>query len=381
MKPLRPKVVGIGAMNVDELYRVRSVLADDESSIEAQYLAAGGSAANTIYGLAKLGVPTGFIGAVGDDEAGEFLIEDFKAVGVDISGVKRKKGQRTGKVLGLTDAYGKRALYVMPGANDLLNKDDVDLEYAAQAQLIHLSSFVQNKQLQLQRTLVDSLPSSVRISFSPGAIYSRKGLTALVPILRKTYVLFLNKHEAEQLTGTHFKTAAKFFLSEGSKIVVTTMGKGETGPLDTTDARQLKLDLFQELLFDFATHEEIEAFWKTRREERPEFQLRLIDDSPSPQPPREEWRFSAYVATAEKEYYVEPINGGKPGKDSTGAGDAFACGFLYGLLQDKTAHECAHLGVLLSEFCISEIGARKGLPTLSELNEKLKTFHTSPLTV
>ena len=57
-------------MNIDRLYRVQRVLLDGEAPIEEQALSPGGSAANTIYGLAKLGVKTGFIGAIGDDDQG-----------------------------------------------------------------------------------------------------------------------------------------------------------------------------------------------------------------------------------------------------------------------------------------------------------------------
>jgi len=48
----------------------------------------GGSAANTIYGLAKLGVKTGFTGVAGDDAKGKTLLHDFQKVGVDVSQIK-----------------------------------------------------------------------------------------------------------------------------------------------------------------------------------------------------------------------------------------------------------------------------------------------------
>ena len=61
------EVVGVGAMNIDQVYRVERILLDGEASAEEPSLVPGGSAANTIYGLAKLGIKTGFIGAVGED--------------------------------------------------------------------------------------------------------------------------------------------------------------------------------------------------------------------------------------------------------------------------------------------------------------------------
>lgn len=373
VKPVRPRVVGFGAMNVDELYRVRSVLADDESPIEARYSAAGGSAANTIYGLAKLGIATGFIGVIGGDEAGKFLLDDFRAVGVDVSGVAVKHGAATGKVLALSDAYGKRALYVMAGANSLLCQADVDLDYAKQTEVLHISSFVDDRQFELQKRLVNSLPSSIKVSFSPGAIYARKGLASVMPVIRKSYIVFLNKREAEELTGANFKTAANFFLSEGCKIVVVTMGRGERGPRDAV-GWQLRFE-FERVFSSLAGSRADLPLFPQRGKEEGQFQLKLLD-APIP-PAQEDWRFSAYVATPEKEHYEEAPNHEKGGKDTTGAGDAFACGFLYGLLSKKTIDECARLGVLLSGFCISEIGARTGLPTLSTLEESLKARQSS----
>ena len=64
-------VIGFGALNMDYLYGVKQTVLDGEVPIDHIKAAPGGSAANTIYGLAKLGVRTGFVGAIGDDEQGE----------------------------------------------------------------------------------------------------------------------------------------------------------------------------------------------------------------------------------------------------------------------------------------------------------------------
>lgn len=79
------EVVGLGALNIDYLYKVERILDDGEAVVDETKLSPGGSAANTIYGLAKLGVNTGFTGVVGDDAEGKMLLEDFQKAGVDIS--------------------------------------------------------------------------------------------------------------------------------------------------------------------------------------------------------------------------------------------------------------------------------------------------------
>ena len=79
------EVVGLGALNIDRLYQVERILEDGEAVVNETLASPGGSAANTIYGLAKLGVATGFAGVVSDDTEGQMLIQDFQKVGVDTS--------------------------------------------------------------------------------------------------------------------------------------------------------------------------------------------------------------------------------------------------------------------------------------------------------
>ena len=67
VKNLAIRVIGLGALNVDRIFRVERLLADGESALTDGGTFAGGSAANTVYGLARLGIKTGFCGAVGKD--------------------------------------------------------------------------------------------------------------------------------------------------------------------------------------------------------------------------------------------------------------------------------------------------------------------------
>jgi ribokinase len=85
-------VIGLGALNTDYLYKVERILDDEETMVDEAKLLPGGSAANTIYGLAKLGVKSGFVCAVGDDAEGELSIQDLRKVGVDTSQIKIKPG-------------------------------------------------------------------------------------------------------------------------------------------------------------------------------------------------------------------------------------------------------------------------------------------------
>ena len=84
------EVIGLGALNMDNIYQVERILEDGETVVKESAAFPGGSAANTIYGMAKLGVSTGFIGVVGDDAEGKLLRQDFQEAGVDTSQIKVK---------------------------------------------------------------------------------------------------------------------------------------------------------------------------------------------------------------------------------------------------------------------------------------------------
>ena len=325
------RVVGFGAMNLDALYQVQSVLADNETTIKEHQLLPGGSAANTIYGLAKLGISTSFIGAVGTDKEGELLLQDLREVGVDASQIKVKEHAKTGSVLGLTDSHGNRALYVAAGANSLLAREDISLEHIEQAELIHLSSFADDLQFELQKWVVSNLPQSVKISFTPGALYAIKGLKALAPLLSKTYLLFLNQNELCQLTGEDVPVGAESCLKQGCHIVAVTLGKGT------------KLEIGKG-----ASHRTVIA-------------VCYIRDS-----------HNEYVIESDSQNIVSEV-------DTTGAGDAFATGFLYGLLKGKNREECGRIGNIVARFSITKVGARQGLPTLIELSRRYQELYNEQL--
>lgn len=194
-------IVGLGALNMDSIYRVKSILEDGEAVVRDYTVFPGGSAANTIYGLAKLGVSAGFIGAVGNDSDGAALLKDFQEIGVDTSKIMVKKDIRTGSALCLSDEDCRRSIYILAGANSQLATADMDLDYINRAGWLHISSFADDGQLRVLRGLMEKLDASVQVSFSPGALYAARGLMVLKPFLARAGVLFLNQQEIKQLTG------------------------------------------------------------------------------------------------------------------------------------------------------------------------------------
>jgi len=307
-------IVGFGAMNIDHLYKVDEIVVDGEQLVRGFESLPGGSAANTIYGLAKLDVKAGFVGTVGIDDDGEELIKDFKTVVVDTSQIRIKQAVNTGSTICLSDRLGGRAIYVSPGANSLLSPEDIDLAYLNQAQMVHLSSFANNKQFNLQVDVTKKLSNSVKVSLAPGMFYVARGLKALVPLLERAHIVFMNREEIEGLTGKGFRAGARELVRLGCRTVVITLGKGIAKGKD-----------------------------------------KIV---------------TAYICDGGKEYEVESEKGSpKSPLETTGAGDAFAAGFIFGFLKGKGVEECGLLGDIMASFAISEIGARRGLPTLAQLSQ------------
>jgi ribokinase len=294
------EVVGFGALNLDKIYSVDKIpSADEEGFVKDVKLYPGGSAANTIVGLARLKVKTAYIGKVGSDEEARILLADFEREGVETVLITRAEG-RSGNAMIFVDDAGNRAILVDPGVNDTLKYDEINVEEARKYKLIHLTSFICKNGL-------DSLESQKRIveefeyvSFDPGMPYAERGLQDMKRIIENTTIFLPSRQEIEMLFGTDYRDAAEECLNMGVDIVAVKLGaKG------------------------------------------------------------------CWIKSGGKEVQVKPFS--VKVVDTTGAGDAFNAGFIYGFLRGKDAEECGKLGNLVASYCIQKFGAREGLPRLSEL--------------
>ena len=299
---LKFDVVGFGALNLDKLFKVNIIAKEEEEGFVSDFKEeGGGSAANTIVGLARLELKTGFIGKVADDREGKRLLVEFLREGVNVEGVKVAEKGRSGSVMGYVDPKGDRALYVDPGVNDEIEGSDVDVDYVAGSRFLHLSSFVGEKPFFAQKQVISKL-SEVRVCFDPGALHARKGLDALKPIIMQSYALLPNEIEVKLLTGLGYKEGAEKLMELGAEIVGVKLGKRGCY---VTDGKENHM---------------IEA------------------------------------------YDVEAV-------DTTGAGDAFCAGFIYGLAKGKDLFECGKLGNFVASRCVSAMGARTGLPRLADIKD------------
>lgn len=297
-------VVGFGALNVDKLFKVNRIAAKEEESFITDFAeTCGGSAANTVVGLARLGCKVGFVGKVAGDREGKVLLEEFRREGVDTKGIAVAKQGRSGTVMGFVDKNGERALYIDPGVNDQVEFNEKNKIYASQTMFLHLTSFVGEESFQTQRRILETLPKGVMVSFDPGALYARKGLAALESIVEKSFVLMPNAGELELLTGmADYRKDAEAMLKRGVKVVAVKLGSR-----------------------------------------------------------------GCYVTDGRRSHNVEAFK--VSAVDTTGAGDAFCAGFLYGLIKHKSLEECGRIGNFVASRCATRMGARVGLPTLEDLTK------------
>ena len=237
--------IGIGALNVDLIYELddlsrfnnlRPLIAGSEGTtdpdefksllkileVEGKLVkkSGGGSAANAMYAMSRMGFSAGFIGKVGSDTHGDFLLKALAPV--DTSRLLRDKD--SGLCLCLLDQSGERSLLVLPNCNNELTFDEIDLSYLKRARFLHFSSFRGEKPFEAQKRVAEELFSRVRLSFNPGEIYVRKGFEALLPLIRASHIIFLSDKEAEILTDRAWEKAGRVLLKYGPKIVVCTRG-------------------------------------------------------------------------------------------------------------------------------------------------------------
>jgi len=241
-------VVGFGALNVDKLYKVSKLAkAEEESFIESYTETCGGSAANTIVGLARLGSKTGFIGKIGCDQESKLILQDLCFEGVDTKNIIQSTHGKSGLVLGFIDKKGERALYVDAGVNDTITLDEVKHEYISKTRFLHLSSFVGEQSFQTQKKILHLISKSTKVN---------KTYRVLEPILKKTYLLLPNKIELELLTGkANYQEGADFMIRQNESYFVKPFNVNAidtTGAGDAFDAGFISGLLNEESLFDCA---------------------------------------------------------------------------------------------------------------------------------
>ncbi|MBV9314028.1 MAG: hypothetical protein JO100_09860 [Pseudonocardia sp.] len=337
-------VYAISAQNLDLTHQVDYIGPDHEEEVAEPVRGGGGSGSNTVLALARLGLRTGVVGAVGADQPGEMLRRELTEAGVDTTLLLTvKRGGGTGQSMVFADAEGRRSIYVFPGVNEQLAREieartlhSALGEKIARTRILHVSSFTGAAERHLQESLVAALHPETLVTVNPGALYSGLGADRLTDLLTRANVLFCYEQQLDRLLA---KSSARPGAPDS----------------DVTDKVSR---LYQ---------------WRARREAQQPLVIivkRPID--------LVRGRSGEYLVIGYGRSDLEELGGPDADTrtrrqeivDSTGAGDALAAGFLYGLLRRADHVECANLAYVMAMSASATLGARAGLPGEGELGAR-----------
>ncbi len=198
-----------------------------ETLIDEMELAIGSSAAIMACGAARLGLKVAFVGVVGDDLFGRFMLEKMEARGIDVSPVIIDPTLRTGASI-ILNRGEDRAILTYLGAMDALRPEQIGDELLRSTQHFHVSSYF------LQTALQPGLPGLFAKAHQFGATTSLDtnwdpsgGWSGLEDLLPCTDVLFPNRKEALALTGaTRLEDAVRSLAQTVGTAAVKLGGKG-----------------------------------------------------------------------------------------------------------------------------------------------------------
>ncbi|SMC79900.1 adenosine kinase [Novosphingobium sp. B1] len=258
----------------------------------------GGSAANTLAGLAALGAKCAFIGQVADDQLGEVFAHDIRAGGIDFQTPTRSDEEPTARCLIFVSPCGQRTMNTFLGASQFLPAEALDDAQIASASVLYLEGYLwdpEEPRKAMRRAIAAARSAGRKVAFtlSDAFVISRHGddFRALIDD-GQIDILFANEHELAALTGVEdFHAGIEQLAAKVPTVVVTRSEKGAHA-------------------ISNGEHAHVPA---------------------------------------------EPI---EKVVDTTGAGDLFAAGFLFGYVRNKPLAESLTLGAICAAEVISHYGAR-----------------------
>lgn len=252
--------------------------------------ASGGSAANTIHGLAKLGAETAFIGSVGEDEAGDFFENDLKNAGIRT--IISHRNSPTGTAIALISPDSERTFATHLGAAIELGPGDLDPEDFKQYDILYLEGYLISNRLLIDRACRIARDQNMKIALDL-ASYNvvESHLTDFKEVVGNyADIVFANEEEARAFTGMGPEDALSAIAGICEVAVIKAGSRGS---------------------------------WIKRGQET--IRIRAA---------------------------------GVRVKDTTGAGDLYAAGFLYGYSLNKNLEVCGRYGSLVAGKVIEIVGAR-----------------------
>jgi len=188
------RVVVAGHVNWDVTLRVEALPEPDgEAIIESQRRSGGGSAANVAAALAGFDLQTGLVGSVGDDEPGLLARRELQDQGVDLDHLLVVEDAETSVKYLIVANEGEVMVLGNDGANEAVQPDDVDPDYVAGADHLHLTSQRPETATRLAEIAADA---GVTVSFDPGRRLDERDFS---DALDRADVVFANDREAPSL--------------------------------------------------------------------------------------------------------------------------------------------------------------------------------------
>ncbi|MBI5323320.1 adenosine kinase [Bradyrhizobium sp.] len=269
----------------------------------------GGSAANTIVGIANLGARAAYVGKVKDDQIGKLYSHDIRAAGVAYETKPAANGPATGCSYILVTPDGERTMNTYLGAAQDLTPADIDPAQIEAARIVYLEGYLWDPASAKEAfvkaaTIAHGAGRQVALTLSDAFCVDRYR-DEFLELMRKGTVdlIFANESELHSLYQTSdFDTALKQLGADTKLGVVTRSEKG-------------------------------------------------------------------CVVTSKDGVVAVPAFPIKEMVDTTGAGDLFAAGFLFGLVRNAGLHKAGRLGALAAAEVIQHIGARP-MVSLRELAEQ-----------
>jgi sugar/nucleoside kinase (ribokinase family) len=283
-----------GAMVLIDGTRAQSIYAAMGPAIEIS----GGSAANTIVGLASFGASAAFIGKVRDDPLGRTFAHDIRAAGVWFATPPAANGPSTGRSYILVTPDGERTMNTYLGAAQELGPDDIDPKLVAASAITYLEGYLWD-------------PKNAKDAFLKAAAVA---------------------HEAQRLVALSLSDA---FCVDRWREEFLQLIRGGTVDIAFANESEVK-SLYQTADFDTA----VSAL-------RQDAALAVVTRSEQGC-----WIVSRDGTRQVAAFPIERL------VDATGAGDLFAAGFLFGLARGVDLATAARLGALAAAEVIQHLGAR-----------------------
>jgi sugar/nucleoside kinase (ribokinase family) len=321
-------VIGIGNAIVDVIARTdEAFLAEQELAKGSMHLidepravalydlmgaateSSGGSAGNTIAGLASLGGKAGFVGKVANDQLGQVFAHDIRAQGVSFDTTPLNNGAQTARCLILVTPDGERTMNTFLGAAQSLAPSDIDPNEIGSAQITYLEGYLWDPDDAKQAFVAAAQAAhaagrEVALTLSDAFCVERfRG--EFLELMRTATIdlVFANEHEVRALYETSDVDGAIDAL--GQDVAMAAVTRGANGSSVIHDGTRIDVPAFS----------------------------------------------------------VDEI------VDLTGAGDQYAAGFLYGRTRGATPDHCARLGALAASEVITHVGGRPAV-NLAELAQQ-----------